>query len=462
MLNSIKIFDYFGYTPQFRINGDTVYKSFLGGIIFMCFIIFALYYLISQFSIYLLTHKDVKTSTTRIKISNPYYTLTTKDIYFGIGLVDKNQIELNLTSYPYFDLQLKLVVANITNSISTYIDLEKCNYSLFSIGDDLNTDITLKTKIIKKISYYYCPMSNFTFNITPDSFENGHIYLDFKLSFTNYSIYDKAYIDLLNKKIFTNFVFKQIGLNIESKTQPYQSFPENTLNIVDPEFVKRTEMRISPLEIMDDDDAFSLGSFKYYKNNIVSSQINGTTFQFSRDSDYFEHIGNRTNLTSLDLNRLILRLNTSCRVSLRIFQKFSDFLASVGAIISNFLLIIVILMTKINQINGKHLLLKSMFSYNVIKNIKKFKKEAKAQFNKKSNVDEEIKENKMRGKQNDDINLEISEDNITQKRKILNKNNNLYKLSDIIEEPDVKLYLPNDTKKESLDFNQVDIEKGKL
>ena len=82
-MNFIKKFDYFGYTPQFRINGDTVYKSFLGGLIFVFCIILALYYLFSQFSIYLSTRDVVKTSTTRFKSSDPYYTLTSNDIYFG-------------------------------------------------------------------------------------------------------------------------------------------------------------------------------------------------------------------------------------------------------------------------------------------------------------------------------------------------------------------------------------------
>ena len=353
-----------------------------------------------------------------------------------------------------------MIVKNISNTIITKIDLQICNYSLFSNGDDVINDTILRTKIIEKISYYYCPVSNFTFNITPDTFENGHIYLDFSLRLKNYTFYDTAYKDLLTRAPYVNLIYKQIGLNIESKSQPYKSFIENTMNTIDPEYVKRTEMRIEPLEIMDDDDAFSLGSFKYYKNNLVSSQNNGTAFRYSRYSDFFEAEGNRTNISSLAFNRFYMRLGTSCNVSLRLFQKFSDFLASVGAIISNLLLLIVILMSQINKINGRHLLLESMFSYNIIRDIKKFKKEAKIHFNKNSNAETKIKVNKKEGNKKDDINLEFSED-YAQRFKTLNENINYIKLSDINIEPNFKTEFFNGNKIESnLVCEIVDKSKG--
>ena len=66
---------------------------------------------------------------------------------------------------------------------------------------------------------------------------------------------------------------------------------------------------------MDDDNSFSLGSFNYYKNKLVSLQNNGTAFQIYRYCDSFQKVFNRT--TDLTLNRYSVRLETSCSVTLR-------------------------------------------------------------------------------------------------------------------------------------------------
>ena len=91
----IKKFDYFGYNPKFRINGNNVYKSFLGGLIFMIFLIYSLYFMITQLIIFFQNLGIVKSSRILLKNSESSYLLTTSDIYMGLGLVDVNQKEFN-------------------------------------------------------------------------------------------------------------------------------------------------------------------------------------------------------------------------------------------------------------------------------------------------------------------------------------------------------------------------------
>ena len=95
LTSCIQNFDYFGYYPKFRINGNSVYKSFVGGLIFIFFVIYASVLLITQLIIFFQNLGIVKSSRILLKNSESSYLLTTSDIYMGLGLVDVNQKEFN-------------------------------------------------------------------------------------------------------------------------------------------------------------------------------------------------------------------------------------------------------------------------------------------------------------------------------------------------------------------------------
>jgi len=84
-----------------------------------------------------------------------------------------------------------------------------------------------------------------------------------------------------------------------------------------------------------------------------------------------------------------MSLQDEITLTLRSFQKFSDFLAATGAIISNLLLIFVICMTYVNKIKGKNILMTSMYSYDILNNLQEFYSHSKRKED--ANKDEEIK-----------------------------------------------------------------------
>jgi len=67
-----------------------------------------------------------------------------------------------------------------------------------------------------------------------------------------------------------------------------------------------------------------------------------------------------------------MKLDDEINLVLRSFQKFNDFLAATGAMISNLLLIFVIIMTYVNKIKGKNILMTSMYSYDILNNLTEF------------------------------------------------------------------------------------------
>ena len=378
----LRKFDYFGYIPQFRINGDLVYNSAFGGIITILFIVFSIIYFVFQSIIFLNNWNKVTACMISSKPAETRYNLTTKDLYFGIGLINAYQKELNLEDFPYLDFNLNLVIID-EKSIRTKnkIVLERCNFSLLINQQDIENLNPREINLTKsRLPYYVCPVANSTFNFTPDVFREGHIYLDFTLTLLNNSFYSNASNDLNYKRPRLNLIYKQIGLNIENKSHPFVSYVENIFTNIDFDYVKKTEIGLYPVEILDNKNRFFSNSFESFKDSSnVSSLKNGTVFKFFRRSDFFERIWNRfipleanDNTPIKQLSKMLLRINPSSDVYLRDYKKFTSFLAEVSAILSNSLLFFVIVMSKVNEINGKHSLLKYMFSYEKINNMLKF------------------------------------------------------------------------------------------
>ena len=419
----IKKFDYFGYTPKFRINGNDVYKSSFGGLIFIFFIIYSLYLLTSQLIIFLNNINIVKTSRILFKDSESSYLLTTSDIYLGLGLVDVNQKEFNSTEmFPYliFDMSL-IIIDKFSNKTKIPIELGKCDMSKFIGQSEFDTYSSYDiANLNNKLAYYVCPVPNSTFNYTPDMFGTEHIYIDFDLNLKNTSILSQASDDLNIFRPRLNLIFKQYKLNFDSKSNPYEPFIENIFTNLDFDFIKKNEILISPLEIKDDDYFFTTGSFKYYINNLLGTQTNGTVFSMSHRTSYFERVWNRTasvqanNMNPLlYLAKFLIRMSPTSEITLRTYDNLSNFLANVSAVLSNILIIFMIIMTKVNEINGKNLLLESMFSFKTIKNMIKFhedfnkkyknlkiKEKGKSKINLVRNSDSPLKDEKMEENKN--------------------------------------------------------------
>ena len=169
--NFLRMFDYFRYIPQFRINGNASHSSTFGGIISILFILLSIGYFLFQTFLFL-NHRDkVITCMISTKPAENQYNLTTKDIYLGIGLVDINQKELNISDYPYLKFYLNFVILDDINRLSNQISLEQCNFSLLINQQDIenmNSQDIVLTK--SRIPYYLCPVANSTFNIIPDTF----------------------------------------------------------------------------------------------------------------------------------------------------------------------------------------------------------------------------------------------------------------------------------------------------
>ena len=380
----LKIFDRFGYTPTFLINGENQFKTKEGGIIFLMFLIFSIYYFISEL-IGFINSLNYVTTSRDVFFPSLSYNITAKDVYFGIGFVNETNAEYNISRFPY--IKITMIKATIEGTIrtDTLVPLGSCDYRLFLNQNDLiDPDNPSFKKQIEKLKFYLCPDPSFNLFMNPLKFGGDEIFFELNFEFlnTNTSILDFARSDLNQVRPRLNFIYKDIKVDADDKFEPFNSFINSLNDEVDYDFSKKMEIFINPYEIWDDKEVF--GSQNYAPLDSNSSQMNGTIFSLSMRSNLFGIYTNRSEPMSfqnkkpfLNFYKIKMILNSKMHYTERSYKKFDSFLAEVTSILSNMLIIFAIIMINYNSIQGKNSIIKTMYTYKSLNNMKEFNKDFK-------------------------------------------------------------------------------------
>ena len=117
----------------------------------------------------------------------------------------------------------------------------------------------------------------------------------------------------------------------------------------------------------------------------MSKQTNGETFSVSKIIYHTLNQFSRTqkpglNDDYLSFTKIKVFLSQTSIEIYRNYTKFLDFLAGTTALTSNVLFFLIIVMNRINSVLAKHVLLKTIFSSNSLKNMGKFEKNFKEIF----------------------------------------------------------------------------------
>ncbi len=379
------MFDNFGYTPQFFIGKEPKYKSFLGGIISLFFIILSIAYSITQIIYFFKSLDMVQTSRNIVRPSN-FYNLSSKDLYFGIGLIDRNRIEYNVSMFPYlkFELDYLFTDKNSQNQTTSILQLGPCDISkFFPLNDFENLSKREKDEIKKKIPYYICPQGDFNFKMAASNIIEGEIFIQVTISINDSSLLNQAHLDFSKTLVRTNFIYKNMFINYEDRNYPYSSFIDRSFNSLDLDYEKNIVNYIVPFEMADDNNLFGNGEFTGVDSD-YSDQDNGTIFITSPGYNYFVNIKNRSqpiisnnNQPLLSLCRMRLMLNPTMTITLRSYPKFTNFLAGLTSILSSGLMVIAIFMVHFNSVQGFNEMVESLYSHESIKNINVFNRDLK-------------------------------------------------------------------------------------
>ena len=390
MLINARYFDYFGFIPQFRFLGESKFKSTFGGIIFISYGLFAIYYFVSQFVVFLKNIDNVDTSWNLIKNSQSY-NLTTKELYFGVGFLDSGYNEYNLSSFPYYNITLRtLRILNNGTRIDNIIPLETCDLDLLIDKNTQNLYSNEKLEDLKnRTKYYLCPNKNFSIVLSPINLSGEKIFLLFYFSFTNSSIISQADNQITKIRPRATLINKNILINSQNKTHPFTPFIDYLWSDIDSIVSKKMEFFLNPFEMLDDDNIMGDRKFQYFLSN-YSTQKSGTIFKTSMKTNQFAIYENRSldlnNNKNLDFFRFQFNLNSELNVIMRSYKKFSSFLAEVSSILSILLLILTTIITRYNSIQGKNNIIKIFLSNDSINNLKFIKGELDSILKKNSDL----------------------------------------------------------------------------
>ena len=79
----IKYFDIVGFTPEFQESRDTKNKSLFRGFLFLVYVLFAIFYMVSHF-IYYFWIKDIVNTSRNILKNSEIYNISSHEIYFEV------------------------------------------------------------------------------------------------------------------------------------------------------------------------------------------------------------------------------------------------------------------------------------------------------------------------------------------------------------------------------------------
>ena len=388
MYELIKELDYFGYTPQFLISGENKFKTKLGGFIFLLFAMFGVFYAGKEFINFLSMQTIVDSSRDLLKASGNF-TLNTDNLYFGIGLIDNDYKELNITDHSYLTFALEIVtISQNGDQTKIQLSLSSCKLSLFI--DEENSKVYSKEEITNlkdKLNFYLCVDSNFSMNIKPKVFSKSQIFLQFRTDLKNLSNLEDFKFQINDKKPKINYIYRNIYIDTENKTYPFNQYIDSYWSGIDFENSKKTEFSIDPYEMLDDNNPIGNSVYSVTRSKISSNQVNGTVFPISIRTNRFDNYLNRTEKPLwangrpvLAISRAMIYLNPILVQTQRNYKKFASFLAEITSILSNLLMIFAIILMKYNSVQGMNNMILSLYTHESIQNLKFFKDDLKPIF----------------------------------------------------------------------------------
>ena len=380
-LNSLDCLDIFGYVPQFTIKKEGCYKSEFGAIIHLIYFVLFWYYVIKVTIDFISAYDEVE----NIKIfttDSTSYNVSTKDIYFGIGIMNKTMVNLSL--YPGIDIALQYVsVDEYGKKNYTDINLTTCKMtSFYSPSDWKNVPNDTQDYLLTRLTNYLCPDSKgFSQTLIPYQLLN-YSYYQFIVKAANDSVLNSTIYQLFLDKPKIQLIWSGISVISHEKDTPYKTYIDFLQSSFHENSYEEVELFLTPFTIIDDDYRLSSDT-RIYKNEDYSTQPEGEIFNVEKVMYHsVDQFGRKIPPNSNDTDHLLFqkfKINLSSRAIkvYRDYMKFVDFLADTTALTSNVLFLLMILMNWVNSVLAQNILLRTLFSSNSIKHMKEFENDYK-------------------------------------------------------------------------------------
>ena len=332
--NIIRELDYFGTIVSFRLGEDLKYKSLIGGTCTIIYIVIALIYILYML-IPFLKRKEINfTFSNKIISQNPFVNLSSTNFNFAFGvLYSSDQASAIENTTKYFDYKINLIEwIGVDDLFKKEILFNYCNESDFpsSLYDqfEVNELNELYCLLINDNNLNYLNYLNYSLDglYTDDYFK--FITIDFFLSEYGKNNFDEVKIYLRENPLLMSLFFVDTAIDYENRHVPLPVYINYITRDIDFDYIKKSEIFISSLEFVNDDNFF------FNKESLTKKAM------FDRCEDSFRFIHDRNEEENYNLFQIEIKVSPKVTTLKRKYQKLPEFVASLSGLLS-FLLVFI-------------------------------------------------------------------------------------------------------------------------
>ena len=354
--NIVRKIDFFGTFISFRVEHDIKYKSLIGGTCTIIYLIIALIYILYM-AIPFLKRKDITfTYSNKIVSKNPFVNLSAINFNFAFGplfLSDAASAIENTTKY--FNYKINIVEwVGIDDFFSKEIFFNFCNESDFPSS-------LMEQFAINELNELYCPIINNNLNYSLDGLYTDDYYkfitIDIFLNDYSKNNFDQVKNFLKENPLLISFFFIDTAIDYENKKIPLPLYINYVTKDIDFDYIKKSEIFISSLDFVNDDNYF------------INKQSLYKKVMFDRCEDSFRVIKDRNEEENYNLFQIEIKVSPKVTSLKRKYQKLPEFVASLSGLLSFLLIFIIVACTLIEKKAIDQELIHKMLKFKGNKNI---------------------------------------------------------------------------------------------
>ena len=350
----IKAFDCFGTPITFRINDDVEYKSLMGGISSLFFIITASLY-IAYNSYFFIFRKNVDFIYSKKTINaQPMVDFERIGYRFAFGLQymsDHTSTILNTTKYFNYSIT-EVQIFNSERIIEKPIKIEFCTKAHFR-------NIVNRTFDLRGLKNMYCPiLDGVNFTVEGTMMDPYYKYYNLEIWLTDYAL--KNYQELQNYAdaypLEMSYYFLDNAIDYENRKEPIPHFLNYIFKGLDVIYEKDTEIILSPMEFSNDENIILNNPHKLY----------GCTVDDQSDS--FHAVTEPNHLGQALVGKYIVKASPIMFTLSRTYQKLPSFVADLSGILDEILALILLCVNILERQAIDNKLIKKMIKFKGSKN----------------------------------------------------------------------------------------------
>jgi len=354
--NIVRKIDFFGTFISFRVEHDIKYKSLIGGTCTIIYLIIALIYILYM-AIPFLKRKDITfTYSNKIVNKNPFVNLSSINFNFAFGplFLSDAASAIEYTT-KYFNYKINIVEwVGIDDFFSKEIFFNFCNESDFPSS-------LMEQFAINELNELYCPIINNNLNYSLDGLYTDDYYkfitIDIFLNEYSKNNFDQVKNFLKENPLLMSFFFIDTAIDYENKKIPLPLYINYVTKDIDFDYIKKSEIFISSLDFVNDDNYF------------INKQSLYKKVMFDRCEDSFRVIKDRNEEENYNLFEIEIKVSPKVTSLKRKYQKLPEFVASLSGLLSFLLIFIIVACTLIEKKAIDQELIHKMLKFKGNKNI---------------------------------------------------------------------------------------------